>query len=177
MLQLVSIFGDNSSGLGALGVSGSAFIIQLITFVLAYLVLRKWAFGPILKILRERRETIDKGVQLGEQMQKKQAELEEQINKTLHEARVQADGIVAGAEDTARQVVHDAEDTARTKADNIIKEGQERGEQEVAHARKALEKELVGLVSEVTEAMIGEKVDAKKDAALIDKALKTRSAA
>ena len=38
-----------------LGVDGKAFVIQLITFVLAYLVLRRYAFGPILKVLRERR--------------------------------------------------------------------------------------------------------------------------
>ncbi len=44
--------------------------------------------------------------------------------------------------------------------------------EETEHARRKLEKDLVGLVSEATEAVVGEKVDAKKDAELIKKAMK-----
>jgi len=170
-------FADSSSGIGALGVSGQAFVIQLITFILAYLVLRRWAFGPIIKILRERRETIESGVKLGEQMQKAKAELEAQVDEVLHDSRQQADGIIAGAQDTARQTIREAEDKAREKAAGILKEAEERVVQDTARARQQLEKELVGLISEATEAIIEEKVDAKKDAQLIDRALKGRQTA
>lgn len=179
MIQvLFTHFGESSSsGLGALGVDGSAFLIQLITFVLAFLVLRRFAFGPILKVLRERRETIESGVKLGEQMKKEQEKLAAQVDKTLHEARQQADGIIASAQDTGRQAVRDAEEKARTKAAGIITEAESRITQETARARQQLENEVVGLISEVTEAIIDEKVDAKKDAALIDRALKAQKTA
>ncbi len=75
MLQPLTHFGDSSYGLGALGVDGHAFIIQLITFVLAFLILRRYAFGPILKVLHERRETIENGVKLGEQMKQEEAKM------------------------------------------------------------------------------------------------------
>jgi F-type H+-transporting ATPase subunit b len=163
---------EESSGLGALGVSGSSFLIQLITFFLAYLVLRKWAFGPILKVMNERRETIEKGVKLGEKMQKDQAALEAKISQELAKARAEADGIVASATDEARATVREAEDKARSKADGIVAEAEARIAQDTVRARQKLEKELVGLIGEATEAIIEEKVDAKKDAALIDKALK-----
>jgi F-type H+-transporting ATPase subunit b len=172
MQHLVSNFGDSSSGIGALGVNGTAFLIQLVTFILAYFVLRKFAFGPILKVLQERRTTIETGVKLGEQMQKEKVALEEKVTKTMHEARLKADGILAEAQTAARDSVREAEEKASEKAATIIKEGKARGEQEVDRARKALESELVGLISEATEAIIGEKVDAKKDASLIDRALK-----
>ena len=48
---------------------------------------------------------------------------------------------------------------------------------ETNRQRIALEKELVGLVSEVSEAIIGEKVDVDKDAKLIDRAFQERRAA
>lgn len=172
MQHLVSNFGESSSGIGALGVNGTAFLIQLITFILAYFVLRKYAFGPILKVLQERRDTIDNGVKLGEQMKKEEIALEAKVTKTMHDARAKADGIVADAQSAARDQVREAEEKASEKAATIIKEGKARGEQEVDRARKALESELVGLISEATEAIIGEKVDAKKDATLIDRALK-----
>jgi F-type H+-transporting ATPase subunit b len=140
--------------------------------VLAYVVLRKFAFGPIIKVLNQRRETIESGVTLGEQMRKEKAEAEKAVAEKLQAARLQADGIVAEAEAAARETVRTAEEKAQEKAATIIEEGKVRGEQEVDRARKALESELVGLISEATEVIIGEKVDAKKDSALIDRALK-----
>lgn len=177
MLQPLTNFADSSSGLGALGVDGHALVIQLVTFVLAFLVLRRYAFAPILKVLRERRETIESGVRLGEQMKQEEAKLAAKVEQALHEARQQADGIIAGAQDSGRQAVREAEEKARAKADGIIKEAESRIVQETARARKQLEAEVVGLISDATEAIIDEKVDAKKDAALIERALKGRQTA
>lgn len=174
MLHTLTNFGDSSSGLGALGVDWKALIVQLITFVLALLVLKRYAFKPIGKVLNERRELIESGVKLGEDMHKQQAKLETTINATLSEARTQADGILATAQDAARDTVREAETKAREKADAILAEAKQRTIQDVARARKQLENELVGLISDATEAIIEEKVDAKKDADLIDKALKGR---
>jgi F-type H+-transporting ATPase subunit b len=171
---LLTKFGESSSGIGALGFDGKAFLIQLITFVLAYLILRRWAFGPITKVLNERRESIERGVKLGEDMQKEKAELEKQVEQKLHEARVEADRMIATAQDTARETVHEAEEKARSKADNIVAEAEGRIATEMARARRGLEKELAGLVADATEAVIDEKVDAKKDAQLIERALKSK---
>lgn len=172
MVELFRQFGDSSSGLGALGISGQAFLIQLVTFLLAFLILRQWAFKPIVRLLRERRETIDRGVHLGQQMQKEQAELEHKIGKALYDARAKADDIIAMAETRSRQLTQAAEEKASTKADSIVAAAQGRIAQDTARARRKLEGEVVGLISEATEAIIDEKVDAKKDAALIDKAIR-----
>ena len=176
MIASLSQLADSSSGIGALGIDGKALVIQLITFVLAFLVLQRWAFKPILKILNERRETIDKGVQLGDEMQKEKASFEARVAKALSDARNQADEVVSGAQSQARAAIHAAEEKAREKAEGIIAEAQERIDQDTKRARQKLEKELVGLIAETTEAVIGEKVDASKDAALIDRALKGRTA-
>lgn len=172
MLNLMTQFGDSSSGIGALGLNLSSFLIQLGTFIIAFLVLRKWAFKPILKVLNERRETIEQGVSLGERMQKEQAEMEAKVAQALHEARTSADKVIADASERGRQVISDAEAQAKEKAEAIIASAEGRIDQDVKLARSNLEKELAGLVAEATEAIIDEKVDAKKDAALIDKALK-----
>lgn len=174
MLHTLTTFGDSSSGLGALGVDWKALIVQLITFVLALWVLKRYAFKPIGKVLNDRRELIESGVKLGEDMQKEKAKLDTKINATLNDARTQADGILAAAQDAARDTVREAETKAREKADAILVEAKQRTLQDVARARKQLENELVGLISDATEAIIEEKVDAKKDASLIDKALKGR---
>jgi F-type H+-transporting ATPase subunit b len=168
---------DSSSGIGALGLDGTALIIQLVTFVLAYLVLQRFAFKPILKVLRERRDLIESGVSIGEQMKKDQAALQSTIAEKLAAARAEADGIIASAQETSKQTVREAEDKARDKAAGILKEADARIASDTQRARKQLEGELVGLISDATEAIIGEKVDAKKDAQLIDRALKEQQPA
>lgn len=175
---VVTHFAETSeaSGIGALGVDGKAFIIQLVTFVLAFWVLKKFAFKPIMKVLDERRKVIEDGVNLGEEMKKERTTLEAQISEKMAEAREEADGIVAAAHENARELVREAEDKANTKADGILADAKNRIDQETARARQNLEKEMVTLVSEATEAIIGEKVDAKKDAALVERALKGQKA-
>jgi len=174
MLQTLTTFGDSTSGLGALGVDWKALIIQLITFVLALWVLKRYAFKPIGKVLHERRELIESGVKIGEDMHKEKIKLEAKVASTLSEARQQADNVLAAAQDAARDAARESETKAREKADAILAEAKQRTVQDVARARKQLERELVGLISDATEAIIEEKVDAKKDATLIDKALKGR---
>jgi F-type H+-transporting ATPase subunit b len=171
-MPITNFAAENSSGLGALGVDGKAFIIQLITFVLAFLVLKRYAFGPILKVLEERRRTIEEGVKLGELMKKEKAAFEQKMDEELHKARQEADGIIGSAQEAARDKIREAEDKARQKAGGILEEAERRIEQETARVRQQLEKELAGLVAEATEAVIGEKLDAKKDAELIERALK-----
>jgi len=172
MLSVVTQFGDSASGIGALGLNLTSFLIQLGTFIIAFLVLRKWAFKPILKVLNDRRETIEKGVSLGEKMQKEQAEMEQKVAQALREARTQADKIIADASASGHQIISDAETKAKEKSEAIITAAEDRIDQNLKLARAKLEKDLAGLVAEATEAIIDEKIDTQKDAVLIDKALK-----
>lgn len=167
---------ESGSGIGALGIDGKAFVIQLTTFLLAFWVLKRFAFKPIIKLMDERRRTIEAGVELGEQMKKDKAALDAKVAEALANARSEADGIIAAAQESSRQVVREAEDKATQKAAGILKAADERIVSDTKRARKQLEGEIVGLISDATEAIIGEKVDAKKDAQLIDRALKEQAA-
>lgn len=174
MIKLVTHFAteETVSGIGALGIDVKAFVIQLITFLLAFLVLKKYAFKPILKVLKERQDTIDKGVKLGEQMQKEKAEMDAKVADALHQARREADKIIGDAQSAGRQAIQEAEEAARSKADDMVSQASARIKQDTLVAKKRLEKDLAGLVSEATEVILREKIDSKKDTALIDKALR-----
>jgi F-type H+-transporting ATPase subunit b len=176
MLNLFTNFGS-ASGIAALGFNAKDFVIQLLSFLIVFLILKKYAFKPIIKIMDERKQLIESGVTLGEQMKKKNDKLDDEIQSKLKEAQSEADKIVTSAEQEARQVVVDAEEKARAKADAIAAEAKEKIKQDTAIARQRLEKELVGLITDATEAIIDEKIDAKKDAELIDRALKQKGTA
>lgn len=165
---------EATSGGGILGFSLSAFLIQLITFIFVFLILKKFAFKPIVALLEKRRQIIEDGVLLGEKMEKRQRELESEHDKVIREARHDADRIIANAHKESREVIHEAEKAAKVKADALLKEADARIEEDSERARRSLEKDLVGLVSEATEAVVHEKVDAKKDADIVERALKGR---
>lgn len=163
---------EAASGIGTLGVSLSSLLIQLITFVLAIVLLKRFAFKPIIKMLEQRRQVIEDGVKLGQKMEREQAKLEETSAKIIREARHEADRIIGDGQKEAREILREAEKTGKRKTDAMMSDAEARIKEESEQAKRRLEKDIVGLVSEATEAVVEEKVDSKRDTELIEKAVK-----
>jgi F-type H+-transporting ATPase subunit b len=172
ILTYVAEASSSSSPLAALGVSLKTFIIQLVTFLLVFLVLKRFAFGPIIKMLEERRKVIDDGVKAGQKLATERTKFEKQMADATREARHEADKIIANGHKEAREIIREAEKVAQRKADAMVDEAEVRIAEETDRSRRKLEKDIVGLISEATEAVVGEKIDAKKDAVLIDRIMK-----
>ncbi len=174
--MILSLFAEEatSSGIGALGVNLGSFIIQLLTFFIVFMLLKKFAFKPLVRLLDERRRVIDDGVKLGQKLEKERQKLDEEVIKVMRDARSEADHIISNGQKEAREIIREAEKTGQHKVDTMLIDAEARIAEESEQAKHRLEKEIVGLVSEATEAIVEEKVDTKKDAALIDKALKGR---
>lgn len=176
MIQLLfATTEESTSGIGALGVSPSAFLIQLITFLLVFLLLKKFAFKPIIRMLEERRKVIDDGVKMGQKLEKERAKLDSEVVQVMRDARVEADKIIGNGQKEAREIIREAEKAGQRKVDTMMTDAEARINEETEQAKRKLEKEIVGLVSEATEAIVEEKVDPVKDAKLIDKAMKGRN--
>jgi F-type H+-transporting ATPase subunit b len=165
---------SSSSGIGALGVSLEAFVIQLITFVFVFLLLKRFAFTPIGNMLEKRRKVIEDGVKLGQKMEQEQAHLQEEAAKIIREARQEADRIIGDGQKEAREIIREAEKAGKRKVDAMLVDAEARIDEEADQARRKLEKEIAGLIAEATEAVVDEKVDSKRDAQLIEKAIKER---
>lgn len=157
-----------------LGLSLQAFIIQLVTFILVFLLLKKFAFKPIVKMLNERHKVIDDGVRLGQKMEKEQAQLEEHKAEIVRQARHEADAIVATAHKEARDVNREAEKSAHKKAEAILADAEVRIKEETDQAKRKLEKDVAKLVAEATEAVVEQKLDKAADSKLIDKIVKEK---
>ncbi len=173
---MINNFASSSSGLSALGISWSAFLIQLITFALAFIVLKKYAVKPIIKLLDDRRAKIEQGVTLGDSMVKKEEELEVRISQQLHQARIKADQIIADAEVSAQSIVKEAEDKAVFKTDVLFKEAKEKINFESNQLRQQLESDVLSLISQTSGTILKKKLDSKEDQLLIAKTLKEEQA-
>lgn len=157
---------------GILGFSVQAFVIQIVTFILVFILLKKFAFNKIVALLDQRHKVIDEGVRHGQQMKQEREKFEKETGKIAREARHQADEIIGDAQKEAREIIREAEKAASKKSEIILKDAEARINEEVVQAKHRLEKDVANLVTEATEAVVEEKLDARKDSDIVDKALK-----
>lgn len=163
-----------ASGLAALGLDGKAFLIQLATFVLVFLVLRKYAFGPIVNALENRRKTIEEGLKLTGELTEEKQKLEREVAEAHRKARQEANEIVSGARAQADELARQAEEKAQAKVDQMLADARGKIDEETRRARIKLEREMVDIVIRATEFVAREKIDPKKDAKLVADALETQ---
>lgn len=173
-LHTLTVFGATESpeGIAALGIDPWAILAQAITFLVLFLILKKFALNKIVATLEKRRKTIEDGVKLGREMEEEKEKLSDKIEQNLHKARVEADKIIAAAHEESGSIIKQAEVSATSKADSILADAHNRISEDIQAARVGLEKEMRELVAEATEVIIEEKLDANKDAKLLDKAIR-----
>jgi F-type H+-transporting ATPase subunit b len=125
------------------GVTWPKFIAQLVLFLIAYFVLSRYAFGPILKLLAERRKRIE------------EAHLNaEKIKKQLAEAELRYQEILRKANDDAQVMLEESrkhnEAFSQREMDRAVKESAAI----VDHARHEITSERNRMVDEVKREMI-----------------------
>jgi F-type H+-transporting ATPase subunit b len=163
---------DSSSGLGAFQVNLKDLVIQLITFVLVLLVLRKWVVPKLVETMDKRRETLEQSLTNAKATEEALAKAEVRAEEILSKARAQADEALAEAKDAGSGIIAKAESAAGARAELIIKEAESRLEEEREKLRTELRAELADLVADATEKIIHEKLDEKRDMSLIERAIK-----
>lgn len=171
LLLVASEAAAEKEGIAVLGIDPKAILLQAGTFVLLFLIVKKFALRGIVDTLEKRRKTIDKGVSLGNEMQAAKEKFDEELEGMKQKARKQADEIITAAQAEASTIIKDGEAAASKKVDAMLKDAEGRIEREMQTARNSLRSEMLSLVAEATEVIIDEKVDAKKDSSLIERAL------
>ncbi len=162
---------EEPTGIAALGLDPLAILAQAATFLVLLWVVKRFALEKIVKTLEERRKTIDDGVRLGLKMEAEEAKLAERIEAELRKTRAQADKIIAEAQTEAGEIIKGAQDEAVTRVDQMLADARSKIDEDMKRARAELQKDMRSLVAEATEVIIEEKLDAKKDESLIQRAL------
>jgi len=157
-----------------LGINWKLFLAQVVNFLIIVAVLRLTVYKPLLKMLRERRERIDKGLRDAEAATKRLGEVEIVGKARLAEVERDAVQVIARAETTAKDREAEILVIAKGKEAEILKGAErlaeaKRIESEAAFFEEA--KELVkGAVAKVgnlapdaiDESLVAEAVRAAK---------------
>lgn len=146
-------------------------VAQLVNFAIVLFVLKKFAYGPMLKLMTERSAKIEKGLEDAEESRRKLAEITEKEKEVLLEARRQAQEIVARAEAVAAKSKEELVSAAKAQSEKILSDAEKKIEQEKVRMMQEVKGQIAELVVAATGKLIGEKIDSEKDKELIDKSL------
>lgn len=169
---MITYFAASQNLLSALGIDWFLLLEQAVAFAILLAILAKFVYPVLIRSIDARREMIEKSVEEAKKSQADADKAEERIAKLIADARKEAEEIVARSQQEANSLVAEAETKARGRADVFLKEAHDQLNADITKARAALKSDTAHLVAMATERIIREKIDPKKDASLIEGALR-----
>jgi F-type H+-transporting ATPase subunit b len=146
-------------------------IWTIIFFVIVFLVLRKFAFGAIQKLIDERRESIRRSIEAADNARDEAQRLLEEHKKLIGEARGQAESILAEARKTRESMEQRMREETEAERQRRLEETRKEIAAETARALEQIRSEVADLTLEAASRVVGRTLDADRDRELISEAI------
>src|SRR5213083_2387777 len=131
------------------------FLSQVISFTIVALLLRRFAYKPILAVLEERRRTIEEGQLNAEKIKKQLAEAEQRYAEILAKANADAQRMIDEARESSAHLAERKQQEAIAAAEQILAKAREASAIEHERTMESLKRELGRLVVETTAKVTG----------------------
>jgi len=158
-------------GIADLGINLPVLIAQLVNFTILLVVLRLVAWGPLTKMLDERRERIRESLSAADQAKAQVAESERQVQEQVEAGRRDAQNLIAQSQEIASRIQADAHTQAQADAEAMLARARNEIQLERDTAIADLRKEFADLTISAAEKVINSSLDGNAHKRLIDEAL------
>ena len=105
--------------------SSGLFIIQSVVFIILLLVLRKFAWKPIMDAVNEREVTIVDSLNQAKLARQEVANLKADNERIIREAKAERDAILKEARELKDKIVGEAKDLAKSEGDKMIEQAKQ----------------------------------------------------
>lgn len=143
-------------------------LISLANLVLLFLIVKKFLFAPIKRILAQRQQEIDSRYNAAAQAQAQADGNRREWEATMATARSQAADMMQTATQQAKFRSDAMINEARQKADSILRMAQTEAELERKKAEQDIRREIVEVSGVLTEKVLGRAINDDDHRALID---------
>jgi F-type H+-transporting ATPase subunit b len=148
------------------------FFWQIILFVLLLILLRKYAWKPILDALNSREEGIQNALDEADKARQEMVDLKSSNEKILKEARLERDALLKDARMIKDKMISEAKDEAKTQSNKIIEQAKMTIENEKLAAITELRNQVAELSIGIAENIMQDELSNKgKQVQLIEKML------
>ncbi len=138
------------------------FFWQTVIFIFLILLLKKFAWKPILDAVNEREEGIKNALLSAEKAKEEMASLQSDNEETLKKARSERDSLLKEAREIKQQLIDEAKSEAKNEAKKIISQAQETIQNEKNAAIVDLKNQVAGLSIDIAEKVLKEKLSDDK---------------
>ena len=159
------------------GVDWPHLVAQIVSFCIVCLVLYRYAYRPVLRMLEERRQQIAQGLANTEKIKAELARTEAQRQEVLALANAQANKLIEEARLAAARVQKQETQKAIAAAEQIIVKAREAAVQDQARRLAELKGEVGRLVVQTTAAVTGKILTAEDQRRLAEETTKRLAAA
>ncbi len=143
-----------------------------LSFGLVLYLLGKFAWKPIMKMLKEREESIENALHAADKARDEMKNLVSDNERLLAEAKNERDAILSEARKIREKMIEEARGKANEEAQRIVENAKERIENEKMAAITELKNQIALLSIEIAEKLIREELSHdKKQEELIKKML------
>jgi len=152
------------------GFDTKIFLSQVVSFVIVALVLRQFAYKPILAVLEERRQRIAEGLLNAEKIKQQLAEAEQRHAEILAKANAQAQKMIDDARESSAHIAERKQQEAVVAAEQIMAKAREASVIEHEKVMTELKRELGRLVVNTTAKVTGKVLTPEDQRRLQDEA-------
>jgi len=165
-----SILDSAKETAGTFGWNPWLFFSQVISFTIVALLLRRFAYKPILAVLEERRQRIAEGLLNAEKIKKQLAEAEQRYAEILAKANADAQRMIDEARQSSAHLADRKEQEAIAAAEQIVAKAREASAIEHERTMAELKRELGRLVVDTTAKVTGKVLTAEDQRRLQEEA-------
>lgn len=143
--------------------SGLLFWMTLV-FVIVFLILWKWGFPSIVKMVNDRKAFIDESIKKAHEANEKLANIQKESESMLQQAREKQASILKEAAETRDAIVEKAQAKAREEGTRLINEAKAQIEAEKQNAIRDIRSQVVELSIQIAEKVLRQNLstDAKQ---------------
>ena len=146
---------------------------QALNFVILAVVLTAILYKPLLKIMNDRAQKIKEGLENAEKAEGMLKESNQVRHDMLKRTQAETPEMMEKARKSGEEVKAGIVTDAHNEAEKIVKSGHTAIEMEKAKAVEELKAMTVPLILKTAEKLLREKLDATKDAKMIEESLKS----
>ncbi len=154
------------------GVQPILLVAQIINFFILLLLLRKFLYGPLLKVLEKRKETIAQSLKNAEEIEKKLQKTEEDREKELDKAGKEARLMLDEATKSAELIVAEAHTKAQTDIEEMLKKGRDSITLDRDKMQQVLKDEVANMVGQSVSKVLEGLLDKDLQKKIAEKAIK-----
>ena len=150
-----------------LGINLGFLLVQILNFAIIYIVLKAWIFGPVTKMLEDRRVKIAQGLEDARIAADARATAEKAADKIISDAQVKANDIIRDttvrAESIQKEMVVEAKQNLEKQKENALAEVEE----ERVRLLSEMREDVSAIAIAAAQKLIGEALDEQRQRTLL----------